>query len=331
MEERAMPIDSEALADELRRLRKNRAMLNPKLSGVIGPQTRHAFGVEESDNVAVIRRKATARIDRLLPDDAQERLRTAALAALALLPQTDQRNLTDREIWLAEQLNCDKRTARRRVTTAFSRLVDSLVEDDYASHLPERPRDDGFMVRLFRATMRLDTQPPELYEQRTILVTADRLDAIICRLTVPRTTPTVARNNVGVRALAGGRITGSNRRSAEHFEFTLEPPHPLQRGDVHEYCLVFTIPIGQPMRPHYVFQPLVPCERFELTVRFDPTRLPTSIWWVDGVAPRLLDADPPDADDLRPDRDGALHRTFTGPRQGMAYGVRWWPPPAVRQ
>ena len=318
-----MPIDSVELAAELVRLRRGRAMLDPGLPRRLEPQTRAALDIGSGDKAPVIRRKAAARIAGLLRRDAE--LRTAALAALGLHPEADQRLLKDREAWLAAHLMCDSRTARRRVTAAMQQLVDALVEDDHAGGLPAGARDDGYTVRVFWATMRLAAARPELHEKRRIIVTGDRLDAIAGRLTVPRSGPEIAENDVLVRATSGGDITGFERCSPEHFQFVLRLPRPLHHGEIHEYGLVFTIPPGQPMRPHYVFQPLVPCERFELTVHFDRTRLPDDIWLINGVAPRLLDHDETTAPRLTPNARGTLRRSFTDLRQGRAYGVRWRP------
>lgn len=316
-----MSIDARTLAAELTRLRKGRAMRDPQLAKRLGPQTRLAFDIDDADTIPVIRRKVTARTKRLLTDENDHR--TAALAALALLAQAELRLLREREAWLAMRLTCDERTARRRVTAAFADLVDALVEDHHAKDQPTGPTSDGHVVRRFRATMHMNTPRPELHEYRTVLVTADRLDAILCRLTVPRSGPGVERNDIDVRVLAGGRITRVTRRSAEHFEFVLELPRPLRSGDSHEYGLAFAIPAGQPMRPHYVFQPLVPCEVFDLTVKFDPARLPRDIWLVDGEVPRLLDETRNDGHRLTPDARGTVRLTFKDLQQGFAYGVRW--------
>jgi len=318
-----MPIDSTQLGRELARLRRGRAMLSPDLVRRLGPLTKRAFGIGDADSVPVIRDKAAATVKRLLRREAE--LQTAALAALGLLAETDQRRLTDRETWLANRLSYDVRTARRRVADAMTHLVDALVTDDHDRHRPEGPSDDGFTVRDFWATMRLDTPRPQLHEKRRVMVTADRLDAIVVRLTVPRAEPGVAKNDVDVRVDSGGELADVARPSPEDFEFTLRLPRRLHHGELHDYGLVFTVPAGQPMRPHYVFQPLVPCERFDLTVRFDPARLPEDIWLIDGVAPRVLDHAPRSIP-LVPNATGVVRRQFSDLRQGLAYGIGWWPP-----
>lgn len=321
----AVPIDSAALAKELAQLCKGRAMLHPALRERLGPQVRAAFGIDDTDQPPRIRSKVTACVRRLLGD---EELRTAALAALALLPRADQRLLKDREAVLARIRNFEARTARRRMRRAIRELVDALVAEDHGRSAPDvRCDDDGFVVRTFRARMLLDDVQPRLHERRTVEVTADRLDEIVVRLTVPRPEPDADASDVQVFGEFGGEIVERRRSSPVDFEFTFRLPRTLRLGDTHEYGLDFTIPPGRRMRPHYVFQPLVPCERFELEVRFDPARLPEHVWLIDGLMLRALDHQLEQTPRLVPNAQGAVQQTFTNLRQGMAYGVRWSPPP----
>jgi hypothetical protein len=130
-----LSLDSASLAVELGRLRKGKALRTADLLDRLGPQTRIAFEISAADPAPVVRRKVEGHIRRLLRED-HERLLTAALAAFALLPQADQRLLTDREAWLAGQLGCNPRTARRRVNAAVAQLVDALIEHHHARLLP---------------------------------------------------------------------------------------------------------------------------------------------------------------------------------------------------
>src|SRR5215831_10660506 len=133
-------LDADALSAELKRLRRGIAMRHPDVANRLEPQTMIAFGVDKGDKAPVVRRKVSAHVSRILTGDGV--FKTAALAALALHAEAYQRNLTDRESWLASRLHCDARTARRHVSRAFDRLVDELAEADYAADLPERSDDD---------------------------------------------------------------------------------------------------------------------------------------------------------------------------------------------
>jgi hypothetical protein len=315
-------IDAAALRAELKRLRRGYALRHPDLTDRLGPQARAAFGIEAGDPVPVVRRKAFACVSRILASDIA--LMTAALAALALHPEADQKRLTDRETWLAGRLHCDARTARRRVSQALDRFVDRLLEAEHAASLPAPASDDGFVVRTLWSTLRLDTARPQLHEKREIVVTGDRLETVAGSMTVPRPDGGPA-NELSVRVDAGGELSGVRPVSGEHFEFTILLPRVLRHGETHVYELTFAIPDGQPMRPHYVFQPLVHCERFELAVHFRPTAIPREVWLINGVAPRLLDAGPAVPARLQPSAQGTVRQSFSGLRQGLAYGVGWRP------
>ncbi len=317
-----MPIDTALLHAELSRLRKGRAMHDPDLQARVGTQTKAAFGIAPADKNPVIRRKMTEGVKRLLRNKPE--VVVPVLGALGLLPQIDHRLLKDREDVLAHELKCGVRTVRRRIDEGLKLLVDAIGTGDHAAQLSDVPRDDGFVVRTIWATMNLQSAGPQLRERRLIVVTADRLNAIVGRFSVPLAGPEVDQSQLEVRAESGGSVTRLDRRSAVDFEFIVSLPRPLLLGDTHEYTLVYSLPVGQPMRPHYVVQPLVPCQRFELIVRFDPLRVPSGIWLIDGLLPRSVDQ-PADAERLRPNPRGSLKRTFTELRQGLAYGVRWDP------
>ena len=81
---------------------------------------------------------------------------------------------------------------------------------------------------------------------------------------------------------------------------------------------------GLPIRPSYTFVPLVTCESFTVRVRFDPQRLPWTVWRLDRVPTSVL------ADPAQPGPalalDGACEvaQEFAAPQLGYAYGLRWW-------
>ncbi|MGE5156005.1 MAG: hypothetical protein ACM3JP_00730 [Betaproteobacteria bacterium] len=317
-----MLVDGRTLADELSHLRKGAAMRHPRLLTRLGPQTRHVFGISTGDNVATARHKVERRVRAVLtnqPDD----LRTAVLVALALSSEAHHARLIDRQRWLATRNYYDVRTARRRIDAAFAYLVDALVEADQQA-TRSHPGDDGWTVQRFSATLRLDAGGPQLREQRKVLVTADVLDAIICKLSVPSPGTGCPPAEVAARAESGGTITQTTRVSASHFEFRLSLPHPLRRGDIHEYTVVFSLPEGHLMRPHYLYNPLLPCDEFEVTVQFDPHARPTRLWRLGGVPMRMVDDDC-GGDELELPDDGRLQLTFREPRPGFAYGVKWEP------
>jgi hypothetical protein len=87
--------------------------------------------------------------------------------------------------------------------------------------------------------------------------------------------------------------------------------------------MLFRLPADQPMRPHYVFQPLRPCETFHLILRFPADRQPPAIRLLDGVTTREIDDPRYAAPLIRLDRLGELRLGFHDLHQGLAYGVTW--------
>jgi hypothetical protein len=320
-----MLVDAFALARELTQLRKGSGMRHSRLLDRVGPQVRYVFSITAADNVALVRNKVERQIRDLLAGESDE-LVTVALAALALAPEAGP-HLLDRQAWLAERFFYDVRTARRRIDTVFARLVDALVEQD-VRRTTVPAADDGWTVLKFQVSLRLDGPATELHEVRTIVVTADMLDRIVCKLSVPPAVLGGSPADVDIRVVSGGELVAKERRSASHFQFTLAPPRRLTRGEIHQYAVVYTLPAGYAMRPHFVYQPLLACDEFDLTVRFDPGAPPAQLWKLGGLPIRMVDDECLTEDQLAL-RDGEVQLTFRELRQGFAYGVKWSPEPAA--
>ena len=316
-----MDIDADALADELKMLRKGRATRHPAMPRRLGPQTWALCGIVGTDGPAAARAKLMDTVGSLLKDESKQTW-LAVVAALALHPETDQRDLAARERWLADQLRCHERTARRRVDEAFAILVQQ------AAHRQADPGDRGgqepWQVQATRSFLRLDGPGPEIIEHRTILVTRGSVGEILCRFSLPRH-PDVPEeeHDLIVELLHGGQIRHQDRPSREHFRYLVQLPRKFHEGETHEYTVRLRLPAGQPMAPHYVLQPLLPVKSFGVKVRFDLARLPSSIWRLNGVPPRMIDVDHDERELLRADRFGELQLEFRNLRQGFAYGLSW--------
>jgi len=101
------------LVEEMKALRRGRAILEGRIEDRIGRALRVACGIPDSAGSTEIRRVLSARLTQLadqLPDD----LRKAVMAAFALLPDTRQRFYQERVRWVANQLERDERTAHER-------------------------------------------------------------------------------------------------------------------------------------------------------------------------------------------------------------------------
>jgi hypothetical protein len=225
-------------------------------------------------------------------------------------------------------LNCQPRTARRRIDHAFQTLAQVAVQRPTGRSAGDP--EAGWYLRSVRAVFRLDTPTPELHETRTIVATRDRLDEIAVRVSLPRPAsdgPAAGeRHDIVADLVYGARIVSVERvHEAQHFRWTLALPRPLGPGEEHEYQMYYRIPPCQAMRPHYAFLPLVACESFVVRTRFAADRLPAAVWRLDGVPPRLLDDERPGADLLVPDGAGEVELRFTDLRQGRGYGLAWTP------
>jgi hypothetical protein len=320
-----MEFDPEALTEELRSLRKGRATLHPSLRTRLGPQLRSLCDVDAHDvSTTVIRAKLAKTIRRLLRGQ-PEALVTALLAALALHPQANQKTLAGRQIWLTQQLHYQERTARRRIDEAIELLVQAAIDDrhgppEIGPSVDAEAHPDAWRVRRLDALLTLDTESPEVTERRSIVVTADVLDEIACRISVPRYGG--EDHEVSAEVVFGGQFRASERPSDDHFVFYLDLPRRLRAGEEHEYGLRFKLPRGQ-MAPHYVLLPFITHEAFDLTVRFDVAKPPRLVWRLDGVAPREVDSPRPRDHQLTVDRFGQLRVSFRQLRLGRAYGIAW--------
>jgi hypothetical protein len=315
-------IDHDALAEELRSLRKGRGMRHVTVLTRLGPETKRLFQINESDGAVAARAKATATVNHLLRDETRE-VRLAVLAALALHPETTHRDLSGRRLWLARQLHCQERTARRRVDEAFELLVQAAAESDLEA-VPDPPALHDWHIRRMDAVLRLDVPSPELIDRRTITFVKSGIGEIVAQLSLPRPSRDASQpHDVHAEIQYGGQIRARERPADQYFRWIVELPRRFCAGETHDYGIVYRLPPGQSMAPHYVLQPLAPCEAFDVTVRFDPNRLPRLVWRLNGVVPRVIDEDRPVGETVQPDRFGEVHLTFRNLLQGFAYGVKW--------
>jgi hypothetical protein len=314
-----LTVDPDALATELRSLRRGLAARHPGLARRLGEQLRQLCGIAEDDGPATARRRLAEVIESLLRDESRT-TRLAITAALALHPEADHRHLAARQRWLAAQLSFHERTARRRIDEAIDLLARRAAENGLDGELEE-----AWQVQSVHAVLRLDGDSPELTERRAVVMTRDDVSEIVTRFSLPRRRGATEPHDHDLRAevLFGGRIREQRRLSPEHFRFVIELPRRYQRGETHDYGIRFSIPSDQTMAPHYALTPLLPVRSLDLTVRFDPARPPARIWRLDGVAPRMTDY-PSDRDQvLLLDRFGEVHLSFRNMHQGLCYGANW--------
>jgi hypothetical protein len=312
-------VDPDALVADLRSLRRGLGARDPQFPRRLGSQIKQLCRISATDGPAAARRRLVEVLQWLLRDEPKE-TRLVIAVALALHPEADQRYLGARERWLAEQLRVHERTARRRIDEAIEILARLATEVEQDREVP-----DSWQDQAIRAFLRLDGYSPELFEQRTVLITADHVDEIATRFSLPRRRdPSAGTHDLITEILYGGRIRDTERLSPEHFRYFVELPRTYYRGETHEYGIRFRVPPGQPMTPYYALVPLLTVKSLDLTVRFAPARPPVKVWRLDGVAPVMLENPSPNDDTLlQVNRFGEIRVSFRNLRQGFGYGARW--------
>ncbi|PPK70437.1 hypothetical protein V5P93_000682 [Actinokineospora auranticolor] len=314
-----MPFSSSEFAAELRLLRKGRGV-DGRIVEVVGPALRVLCGVGVTDGAAAVRERVKSTLVELtarLPDDLREIVRTALA-----LPAPGERHapfLSERTAVLAKRYNRDTRTIRRRIDEGISLLAELA-----ANSVVTAVEGTDWSARRLEAVLRLDLQTPECFERRTIVALREGLDHIRYSITIPPARdPGDTERPVGLltRVHFGAEVVGKQVRGKR---FTVDMRIPaLAVGQEHEYGLVNRIPVGQRMRPYYLFFPERHCERFDLRVRFPADDDPGAVEVIHEAFHR--DIDEPGFVGQRTPVD-TIHEArigFTDLKPGYGYGLRW--------
>lgn len=308
---------AETLTAEVKLIRRGLGLYHPQLARRLGPGLREACGI--TDHEPEVRTKAITRLRdaaATLPPD----LNVALLAALGVHPDVrGLPRLEDRVDWLAIRLNRDARTARRRMDEAASMLAENLAAG-------QRGRRDalpstGWYVDTAQNLLVLDAGDPVAIERRVVVAERDSVNQLVLSRTVPPTED--GPPDVQAQMLFGGVLGLKEWDTGTRFRLVLDLPVTLRAGDRHEYAILWRIPPGRPMRPHYVFTPALPVLHFDLHVRFDRAALPAAVHRVADSFHRDLDEPPRDRDEMRLDASGEVHLDFQDLAPGHGYGVRW--------
>jgi hypothetical protein len=123
----------------------------------------------------------------------------------------------------------------------------------------------------------------------------------------------------------GGSLLRREQPTRDHFKFMVQLPGPLMPGDEHQYGLLLRMPRHMLRLPHYLLVPECKCEKFDLTIRFDPGRLPRWIRRVEGETVRKFENPEPAADLLVPDAAGEVRQEFSNLSLYLGYGIQWAP------
>jgi hypothetical protein len=310
-------VTAESLTAELKLIRRGLGVYHPELARRLGPGLREVCGItgEEPE----LRTKVITRLRdaaTTLPADVD----LALLIGLGVHPDVrGLAKLEDRVDWLAARLNRDARTARRRMDEAARMLAEHLASSQRGRRagLPST----GWHVMTAQAALVLDTDVPTSYERRVVMAEHDGLDQLVLARSVPPAEE--GRVDVHPQLLFGGTLGLKEWDTGSRFRLVLDLPRTLRAGDRHEYSIVWRQPPDQPMRPYYVFTPVLRVDHFDLHVRFDPDRPPARVFRVTDAFHRDLDEPPQDHDEVELDRCGEVHLEFQDLAPGHGYGARW--------
>jgi hypothetical protein len=311
-------VTPESLTAEIKLVRRGLGLYHPELARRLGPGLRDVCGVADADP-AELRSKVITRLRdaaSTLPPD----LSLSVLAALGVHPETRAlHQLQERVDWLAARLQRDSRTARRRMDEACAMLAEHMTA---GRDRRQRRPSSGWYIESAQAAFVLDGNVPTVIERRVIVSEHDGLDQLVLSRTVPpaggegKAAPTIS-------PIFGGALGIREWDSATRLRLVLDLPVVLRAGDRHEYAIAIRQPADTPMRPHYVFFPVVRVDHFDLHVRFGDLEPPEQVWRVYDSFHRDLDEQPTDRDRIELDRVGEVHLEFDDLAPGHGYGVRW--------
>lgn len=313
------------LMAELKILRRGRGVHAPEIGDRVGPALRDVCGIVRDDTPAVVRQKVADRLvvlaDRL-PDD----LKVAVLAAFGLADGARHQFYRERIRWAGVQLDRDDRTVRRRIDDGIVQLAQAAVAE-----VAERPAvgeagpSTEWRTDTLRALLNLEREAPEAFEFRRIVSERDDLREIdlSVTLTAGPDGSTNAPAALAIDVLYGGRLVRRRMETARRYGLSLWLPRPLARDEPHDFALRFTLPGGEPMRPHFVCVTRQACELLEVRVKFDEKRPPHAVWKLNRVFQDDLDDPASRGDEIPVDPVGELRMDFRQPTPGFAYGVQW--------
>jgi hypothetical protein len=252
--------------------------------------------------------------------------RMAIGASLALSAETiDEPLFTRRASWLADKLDRDTRTALRRIREAEWRLAELIAAElrRRRGRIPIAP--DGWYVAELRTVLRLDGDSIVSEQDRRIVSTREDLTEVMAWLDLPSDT-NQPEGELRAEIRYGGRLLRKEQPSRNRFNLMAQLPKPLQPGEEHRYGLSLRMPRHMLKLPHCLMTPECQCDRFDLTVRFDPARLPDWIRRVDGETVRTFENRQPVGELLVPDAAGEVHQEFRDLVLYLGYGIQWATP-----
>lgn len=274
-----------------------------------------------------------------------ERLASRAHYAVSTVQEAAAgRRLPTLRVTLAYVAACGgDQTAWRDYWTRISRMLDATVPEGVtrsvwppwldgpavAGTAPDAPAPaangaQNWFTESFTALVRADIDPVEVIQRKTIVATADGVGQITTSVNVPRH-PDALDQPVGLESelLYGGSLELRQQPHDSFFANVIVLPRPLGANERHEYSLRLRMPPGQRMASHFLHVPFGRSDRFELRVKFDPQRMPRTVWVLRDAPAVVIYQSEPAAETVVPDRFGEVQASFQHMRPGLGYGVRW--------
>jgi hypothetical protein len=183
---------------------------------------------------------------------------------------------------------------------------------------------DGWFIESFSALLRLDAEPVEALEYRSIVSTADGLSELATSVSVPWHPDDAGQaHRLDSELLYGGSLELRGPPCESYLRHVIVLPRPLRQGEEHQYALRLRIPPGQRMAPHYVHVPSRRSDHFDLRIRFGPRHPPRAVGVLRAAPAAVISEREAAAETLRPDRFGEVRVSFRELRPGLGYGLRW--------
>lgn len=299
-----------ALVDDLKRLRRGRAIFTSHIGQQVGPALRELAEINLDDGPAEIRAKVAQRLSGLaecLPAD----LRSAMLTAFAIAPDARQPLYKDRVGLAAARIRRDPRTARRRIDEAIEQLAQSATaKPGFTGPIPVAPASPSRIGQL-RLSLALDRAQPEIVEQCRFTAEQDGVTEIATLTHRLAGFAHLRQDELTTEIVYGGTFDPDAATPIRRMA-TVRPPQPLGIGETHEYLVRSVVSRASLLPTEVRFEADDHFEQMELHIRFDRARLPAS---VESIADT--------AHPLRLDAAGEVSTTFFDLVPGVDYGIRW--------
>jgi hypothetical protein len=315
-----------ALSTELKTLRKGLGVQAKNLPAVVGEELRAVCGVREDDRPGTVRTKVVDTL-RVLIEKLPEAQRETARIVLGFGTGANERYTARLEL-LGTGADRNIRTMQRRADDVLYLIAEAAYEAP-AAFGSSPPLDQGpWHTSALEVRLTFTGGTAEVFESRRIVSHVAGLAEIehgisLARPASPAGTPDLS--GLGIDVVAGGEVHSVRMVSSTRVAFRLRPPRPLDVGEQHEFF--FRIRLEELPAPYYCCTPEFPCERFDLSVRFDRREPPHRIWRIDGDLSKDAGDPVPARKPLFLDNAGEVHTVFHDLRPARSYGMGWQPAP----